>query len=194
MIRAHSSDVSTSESSAVSGHEQGQLSSIGGRPVVSLSLIHILRAHETLRYLVCRLLLEKKNTSMSTQPKKGTTSSVNIEEVLQRIDRNLFVSSKHGARILGHSIPSTAIARKILQEIPDQARHHALHIGTGGGYLTALVAHFYDQVFAIEKQSLLARKAEQNFKELGLENIQLKVGDGSHAKTCLLYTSDAADE
>ncbi len=54
-----------------------------------------------------------------------------------------------------------------------------LEVGTGSGYQAAVLSCLFNQVFTIELNQELARKAETLFSELGLGNIHVKAGDGS---------------
>jgi protein-L-isoaspartate(D-aspartate) O-methyltransferase len=53
-----------------------------------------------------------------------------------------------------------------------------LEIGTGSGYQAAILAELCDHVFTIEVIPSLGRKAEALLKELGYENVRVKIGDG----------------
>ncbi len=63
-----------------------------------------------------------------------------------------------------------------------------LEIGTGSGYQTAILAELSAKVYSVERIALLAEKAEAKLAELGYDNIEIKVGDGSLGwKDCALY-------
>lgn len=53
-----------------------------------------------------------------------------------------------------------------------------LEIGTGSGYQAAILGELCDHVFTIEVIPSLGRKAEALLKELGYENVNVKIGDG----------------
>ena len=53
-----------------------------------------------------------------------------------------------------------------------------LEIGTGCGYQTAVLAELAREVYTIERHAPLAEQARQRLKELGYQNVQLRVGDG----------------
>ena len=53
-----------------------------------------------------------------------------------------------------------------------------LEIGTGSGYQAAVLGELCDNVFTIEVIPSLGRKAEGLLKELGYENVRVKIGDG----------------
>jgi protein-L-isoaspartate(D-aspartate) O-methyltransferase len=54
-----------------------------------------------------------------------------------------------------------------------------LEVGTGSGYQTAILSPLASEVFSIERIPQLTEKARQVLKELGCENVRLRVGDGS---------------
>jgi protein-L-isoaspartate(D-aspartate) O-methyltransferase len=54
-----------------------------------------------------------------------------------------------------------------------------LEIGTGSGYQTAILAHLVRRVFTIERLPDLASSAGRRLAELGLLNVDYRVGDGS---------------
>src|ERR687896_955817 len=53
-----------------------------------------------------------------------------------------------------------------------------LEIGAGSGYAAAVMSQIADRVYAIERHPSLGKSAEQRFKKLGYDNIELRVGDG----------------
>lgn len=54
-----------------------------------------------------------------------------------------------------------------------------LEIGTGSGYLTALLARMADRVYSVERVRELSVRARKALDELGLNNVALLVGDGT---------------
>ena len=111
-------------------------------------------------------------------------------EVFSAIDRADFVSDKYKAEAyadaplpIGHgfftSQPSTiAFMLEKLKARPDQK---ILEIGTGSGYLTALLAKIVGpagKVFSIEYLLELTEFARSNLKKYHFENIMLVTGDG----------------
>jgi protein-L-isoaspartate(D-aspartate) O-methyltransferase len=54
-----------------------------------------------------------------------------------------------------------------------------LEVGTGSGYQTAILSPLASEVFSIERIPQLTENARQVLKELGCENVRLRVGDGS---------------
>lgn len=54
-----------------------------------------------------------------------------------------------------------------------------LEIGTGSGYLTALLAHMADRVYSVERVRELSQRARKALDTLALKNVALLVGDGT---------------
>lgn len=54
-----------------------------------------------------------------------------------------------------------------------------LEVGTGLGYQAAVLAALSSRVFSVELIEELARGAQRRLKDLNIENIELKTGDGS---------------
>jgi protein-L-isoaspartate(D-aspartate) O-methyltransferase len=54
-----------------------------------------------------------------------------------------------------------------------------LEVGTGSGYVTALLAELTAQVFSIERHAALAAKASDILTSLGYTRVKVMVGDGS---------------
>jgi protein-L-isoaspartate(D-aspartate) O-methyltransferase len=57
--------------------------------------------------------------------------------------------------------------------------HNVLEIGTGSGYHTAILASLANKVITVEISEELSLKAKKRLKNLGFENIEFIVGDGS---------------
>ncbi len=60
-----------------------------------------------------------------------------------------------------------------------EGKEKVLEIGTGSGYQTALLTQLAGHVYSIETVPELAHLAERRLRDLGLENVTLRTGDGS---------------
>lgn len=69
-----------------------------------------------------------------------------------------------------------AVMTEALDLEPD---HRVLEIGTGSGYQTAIIAKLSRDVFSVERIPELSERAHQVLDGLGVENVHLRVGDGS---------------
>ena len=79
----------------------------------------------------------------------------------------------------GQCMLSPKVEARILQDLSVQKHEKVLEIGTGSGYMTALLAHRAQQVITLEIEPSLAETARQNLKNAGLYNAEVRVGDGA---------------
>jgi protein-L-isoaspartate(D-aspartate) O-methyltransferase len=117
---------------------------------------------------------------------------INDERVLEamlRIPRHEFVSDDYKSQAYAdHPIPIAEnqtisqpfIVAVSLQALSLQGRESVLEVGTGSGYQTALLAVLARAVYSIERHPALAQSAAATLDRLGLSNVNLVVGDGSH--------------
>ena len=68
---------------------------------------------------------------------------------------------------------------RVLQELAIKKSDRVLEIGTGTGYLTALLAHRAQQVFSVEINGSLKTLAEQALRAHGIDNATIEQGDGA---------------
>jgi len=72
------------------------------------------------------------------------------------------------------------VEAKLLQEVCVKRTDRVLEIGTGTGYMAALLAARAEHVVTIEKCPALAETAKSNLQAAGVENVTVEVGDGSN--------------
>jgi protein-L-isoaspartate(D-aspartate) O-methyltransferase len=79
----------------------------------------------------------------------------------------------------GQTISQPYIVAAMLEALEIQPQDRVLEIGTGSGYMTALLAELAAQVVSIERHAELAERARPVLEKLGYRNVQVIVGDGS---------------
>jgi protein-L-isoaspartate(D-aspartate) O-methyltransferase len=67
---------------------------------------------------------------------------------------------------------------RMLQSLELKPTDKVLEIGTGTGYVSALMSKVVQQVYTIEIEPTYADEARKNFAALGYKNIEVKTGDG----------------
>ena len=72
------------------------------------------------------------------------------------------------------------VEARLLQHLAIQPHEKILEIGTGCGYLTALLANSGNFVHSIDIFPEFMEHARPRFKQYGLDNIELHVGDAIH--------------
>jgi protein-L-isoaspartate(D-aspartate) O-methyltransferase len=68
---------------------------------------------------------------------------------------------------------------RVLQELMVQSSERVLEIGTGSGYLTALLASNAGDVTSVDIDAAIAADARMKLARHGLSNIRIEVGDGA---------------
>jgi len=77
------------------------------------------------------------------------------------------------------TISQPYIVALMLAELTLTPTDRVLEVGTGSGYVTALLAELAAQVVSVERHASLAAGARVTLARLGYENITVVVGDGS---------------
>lgn len=79
----------------------------------------------------------------------------------------------------GQTISQPYIVALMLEAVEIKPGDRVLEIGTGSGYAAAVASMIADQVYTIERHPELAEVAQRRFREMGYDNIKVRVGDGS---------------
>jgi protein-L-isoaspartate(D-aspartate) O-methyltransferase len=79
----------------------------------------------------------------------------------------------------GQTISQPYIVAAMLEYLALQATDRVLEIGTGSGYVTALLSLLSAEVYSVERHAELAASAESTLHRLKYRNVKLTVGDGS---------------
>jgi protein-L-isoaspartate(D-aspartate) O-methyltransferase len=77
----------------------------------------------------------------------------------------------------GQTMLSPKLEGRILQALKVQKTHNVLHIGTGSGYFTALLASLAKQVISVEIEADLSAQAAKNLAKNNIQNVTLEVVD-----------------
>jgi len=111
-----------------------------------------------------------------------------VLHVLSNVQRELFVPAHYQALAytdtdipLGHSqemVPPRIDAR-LMHDLQLNSQDKVLDIGTGSGYLAALLAARAERVISLEINPELAQQARQNLQRAGVTNVDVRVADGS---------------
>lgn len=79
----------------------------------------------------------------------------------------------------GQTISQPAVVAFMTQELKIGPRMKVLEIGTGSGYQAVILAKLCRRLYTIERHRELLLEAEKKFRELRVNNITTKVGDGT---------------
>jgi protein-L-isoaspartate(D-aspartate) O-methyltransferase len=79
----------------------------------------------------------------------------------------------------GQVMLAPRVEAKLLQELGIKKTDKVLEIGTGSGYMAALLAARAEHVFTVELRPELADFAKENLKRAGVTNVTVEVGNGA---------------
>lgn len=108
--------------------------------------------------------------------------------LLASVRRDDFVADAHKALAYadleiplagGQSMLAPRLEARLLQDLAVQKTDKVLEIGTGSGFMTALLAHKAASVLSLELNSELVAFAQNNLQKAGIINAQVRQGDGS---------------
>jgi protein-L-isoaspartate(D-aspartate) O-methyltransferase len=108
--------------------------------------------------------------------------------VLSNVQRELFVPQAYQAMAytdtdipLGHgeSMAPPRVAARLMHDLHLTGTEKVLEIGTGSGYMAALLAGRAQRVVSLEINPELASNARNNLQRAGITNVDVRVADGS---------------
>ncbi len=111
-----------------------------------------------------------------------------ILRLFDRVPRHLFVPEGVAHRAyedsavpigFGQTASQPSLQAYYLQLLAPGPDDRILEIGTGSGYLTALLALLGDRVYSVERIRELSVRARRVLDQMGYKNVALMVGDGS---------------
>ena len=79
----------------------------------------------------------------------------------------------------GQVMLAPKVEARMLQDAALQANDKVLEIGTGSGYMAALLAHHAGNVISYESDAVLAHQAKANLQSAGVHNVEVRHADGS---------------
>ena len=79
----------------------------------------------------------------------------------------------------GQTISQPYIVAAMLEYLALEATDRVLEVGTGSGYVTALLSLLSAEVYSVERHALLAVSAETTLYRLDYRNVKIRVGDGT---------------
>jgi protein-L-isoaspartate(D-aspartate) O-methyltransferase len=79
----------------------------------------------------------------------------------------------------GQTTSQPSLVGTMLAELELDGSEKVLEVGTGSGYQAALLAHLAAEVHTVERHVTLAEQARSNLASLGLDAVDVVVGDGT---------------
>lgn len=110
-----------------------------------------------------------------------------VLQLLSQVKREDFVPEAHrGLAFMDTELPlgggrqmlAPRVEARLLQELKLTCQDKVLEIGTGAGYLSALIAHQAKSLVTLEQDPTLAAQAAQKLKRAGLSNATVREASG----------------
>ena len=130
----------------------------------------------------------ERERMVRTQLAERGIHEVRVLDAMSRVPRHEFVPETlrqeayedHPLPIgEGQTISQPYIVAAMLEHLALQTIDRVLEIGTGSGYVTALLSLLCAEVYSVERHAQLAASAESTLHRLGYRNVKIRVGDGS---------------
>jgi protein-L-isoaspartate(D-aspartate) O-methyltransferase len=111
----------------------------------------------------------------------------NVLQLLHKVPREHFVPEAYQGLafadieiplIDGQTMLSPKLEARILQSLAIEASDRVLHIGTGSGYFTALLANLAAHVYSIEINAELSATAAYKLATHEIHNVTIELGSG----------------
>jgi protein-L-isoaspartate(D-aspartate) O-methyltransferase len=130
----------------------------------------------------------ERHSMVDAQLRQRGILDEHVLAAMARVPRHEFVSQELRAQAYedhpiligeGQTISQPYIVAFMLQVLRITPNDTVLEIGTGSGYLTAILAELCQHVYSLERHPALSKAAEVKLASLGYRNIDVIVGDGS---------------
>ena len=134
-------------------------------------------------------LRERREKMVKQQIKGRGVRDASVLKAMATVQRHLFVPASQAGEAYsdrplpigyGQTISQPYMVAYMTEVIKPGPSAKALEVGTGSGYQAAVLAEIMQQVYTIEIVPELGKAAAKRLRDLGYENVQVKVADGYH--------------
>jgi|SRR6478735_8374202 len=80
---------------------------------------------------------------------------------------------------LGQTLSQPTMIALMLDALECEPQHRVLEVGSGSGYVLALLSHFGCDVFGVERKTELATRSRETLRTLGVTDVVVQEGDGA---------------
>lgn len=129
----------------------------------------------------------RRRTMVESQLRARGIRDERVLAAMARVPRHEFVAEEFRDQVYedhpipigeGQTISQPYIVAIMLQALALDSSDVSLEVGTGSGYLTALLAELTRQVYSVERHASLAHTAQATLARLGYTNVEVLLGDG----------------
>ena len=129
-----------------------------------------------------------RQSMVEAQLRKRAIASERVLQAMLRVPRHEFAPERYRDQAYedhplpigeGQTISQPYIVALMLEALQLSPEDKVLEVGTGSGYLTALLAELVSEVISVERHGSLADYARQLLTGMGYTNVKVIGGDGS---------------
>ena len=130
----------------------------------------------------------------------------NVLNLLSRVHREAFVPVAHQAlafadmelplthpAVEGQCLLAPKVEARMLQDLQLNPTDKVLEVGTGSGYMAALLASLAQRVVSIEIDPHLASRARDNLQQAGISNVDVRTADATANQFAVCATEGPFD-
>lgn len=134
------------------------------------------------------LLAIARRRMVESQLRNRGIADERVLDAMLRVPRHEFVPEPYRQQAYedhplpigeGQTISQPYIVGSMLAALALASTDKVLEVGTGSGYVTALLAELAAQVISVERHATLAAEAQRTLDALGYRNVKVVVGDGT---------------
>src|ERR687887_718665 len=131
---------------------------------------------------------QRRRDMVERQLRRRGISDTRVLRAMEEVPRERFVPPEERSRAYrdgalrigeGQTISQPWIVASMTALLQLEPDDHALEVGTGSGYAAAVLSRCCRDVVTIERYASLAESAREVLEELGYDNVEVRVGDGS---------------
>lgn len=147
--------------------------------------------HLVLRYTIYKKMEEHeilRKIMVEEQLVSRGILDVKVLKAMETVEREEFVPDEQRMSAYwdgplpigkGQTISQPYMVAKMTEELKLEGDEKVLEIGTGSGYQAAVLSVLSKEVVSIERDEDLAYKAQNRLRNMGYNNIEVVVGDGT---------------
>jgi protein-L-isoaspartate(D-aspartate) O-methyltransferase len=149
--------------------------------------VNLLQSGILFAYAYAAMNLEQARTTMvESQIRTWEVLDQQVLDTVLRVKREAFCPPQYASLAfvdmeipIGHGEVMLApkLEARMLQELTLKPTDRVLEIGTGTGYMTALLAALAGHVHSVELHEDFAQAAAARLKQLGIDNVTIESGD-----------------
>ncbi len=128
-----------------------------------------------------------RRSMVDDQIRKRGVETQSVLRAMETVPRHLFVPEPNQLDAYrdgpvpfapGQNLSHAFVSARMIELLELDGDEKVLEIGTGSGYDAALLSRVARKVYTIEIEKPLANRAKRTLRQLGFDNVEVRIGDG----------------